>query len=141
MNTIRFNRDIMVVPVKQGSLVLAQTMHFYVCPSNYVAKNPKMIAFYVGGEIGAITHAASIQTIETNVPRERIRTNNKQADTSKWERYETYKVFHLTNMIELEKPIRRSKVREAGIQNRIYSTFHRFSDAKRIDDLVVNDRK
>ena len=138
LDGIRFNKDVMIVPVKRESLNIACTRKLYICPSAYVARNPKMIAFYIGGKVGAITHIGCMKSIETNVVRKDILpTSNKEAIFPRWKRFERYKVFHLENVIELERPIRRGDVRGAVIQNRIYATFRRFLNARTVQDFYM----
>lgn len=141
VNRTRFTEDIMIVPIKKPSLDMACAQKLYICPKEYVAKNPKMIAFYVGGEVGAITHIGHVKLIERNVQRKEILpTSGKKARVPKWKRFEQYSVFHLGDVIELERHIaRRGDARGAVIQRRIYVAFHRFLNAKAIEDFYKKE--
>jgi len=138
---IRFTVDVMIVPVKEDSLKLVLFEKIYICPDRYITKNPKMIAFYIGGKVGAITHLARVQSIEKNVPKENTLISNKLTKPAKWKvvpRWKTfnrYQVFHLQNVIELEKHIKRGTSKGGVIQQRIYTTFCRFLAANTISDL------
>lgn len=142
LDGIRFTRDIMIVPVREDSLNIALTQRLYVCPDKYVKRNPKLIAFYVGGgvrarggRVGAITHIGCVKCIEENVPKENIVIISNQIGAPRWKTFEKYKVFHLRSLIELERHIRRGKTKGAAVQNRIYATFHRFLNAQTVQDL------
>ena len=58
-----FNIDIMIVQVSETSFKLGVNEKKYIRPSRHLTKRPKFIAFYRGGEIGAITHIAKVINI------------------------------------------------------------------------------
>ena len=128
----RFTADIMIVPVKRESLVGAIKRKVYICPDHYVKRNPKLIAFYVGDEVGAITHLAMVRDIRSEVPDTEIFEARCDEKRSKWEKHALFKLFTLGTVLELKDPIRRAKI---PIQGRIYVSFEAFSRAKSITDL------
>ena len=133
LNGIRYDVDIMIVPVKQESLLNAIKNRIYICPSHYVRKRPKFIAFYVGGEKGLITHLAKVQCIEDNVPFEKLFKKESPDTKFGWKRHRFFKVFRLCKVIGLKNPIRRNH--SPPIQNRMYVAFKRLVKAKNIEDL------
>lgn len=135
LNGRKYDVDIMVVPVKKPSLAEALENNVYVCPSKYIRKNPKFIAFYLGGNTKAITHLAKVKQVQDNVPADLIvkKQNLREAHVDRWKKYQIYKLFKLGNMMELVKPIKRENF--PSIQNRVYVDFQTFSKAKKLREL------
>jgi hypothetical protein len=111
---MRYNVDVMVVPVKPESLKKALEDNLYICPAANVRKNPKFIAFYQGGKLGIIAYLAKVGSIEYNTK-------------------SGYKTFKLENLVKLKNPIKRGSL--PPIQARIYVTFEKFSKASCLKDL------
>lgn len=132
-NNLRFTADVMIVPVRRESLEKAIKDRIYICPSNYIRKIPKLIAFYLGGEIGAITHIAKVKNIIFNVSREEIFKKGISQYKLPWQKHLFYNIFKLEKLIELENSIKRGKF--PPIQNRTYVSFVKLAKAKSIGDL------
>ncbi len=129
---MRFKVDIAVVPVAEASFERAVRKREYVAPNRRMRSNPKYIAFYRTSGIGAITHIARVTAIASNVPRCEIILEEERPNES-WALSETFRLFKLTELYELQKPIPR--IRCSTIQNRIYVSFEIFSRAGNLRDL------
>ena len=121
---------------------MACIQKIYIHPSNSLAQNPKMIAFYLTGEVGAITHIACVRSIITNVPQEKIQLSHEEIENAgrkirpTWKEARMYNIFYLRDLIELQKHIPRSASKGSVIQNRIYVTFEQFTKAKTTEDFI-----
>ena len=126
--------DIMIVPVGEESLRDVIEKGIYVCPDDYVKRNPKFLAFYLGKNIGAITHFAEVQNIRSQVSRNEVFKVKSKNSVPKWKKHRLYKIFRLDNVIELDKAIKREKM---GIQGRMYVSFKTFHKAGSVRDLFT----
>ncbi|UCD96166.1 MAG: hypothetical protein JSV35_06635 [Candidatus Bathyarchaeota archaeon] len=133
LDGVKYDVDIMVVPVKEPSFKEALENRIYVCPSQYVRKNPKLVAFYLGGDVRAITHMAKVGRVQDNVSANSVMKNQNSEGNEEWKKYEFYKIFELEDIVELEIPIKREEF--PPIQSRIYVDFQTFSKAERVEDF------
>jgi hypothetical protein len=129
----RYNVDVMIVPITDASFKFTYEKKLYIKPSRYVQKDPKFIAFYRIGNIGAITHIAKVIKIQKDVERKELINRYNIGDFGKWSNEEIYKVYLLENVLELKNKI--IKKNAQPIQNRVYKSFKKFCNAKTIEDL------
>lgn len=133
---LRYDIDIMTVPVSEDSLKTAIRKKKYICPSRYIRRRPKFIAFYRGGRIGAITHVARVVNITSNVPGSEITALLKAQEHSKWIDKNKFEIFDLRKLVLLKHKIARND--SPPVQNRIYKTFKQFAKARKLKDLHQN---
>jgi len=73
---LRYVIDIMIAPVSEDSFEAVIHHKKYICPSRYIGrkprKRPKFVAFYRGGDIGAITHIARVVNVTSNARRSNV---------------------------------------------------------------------
>jgi hypothetical protein len=133
-NGIRYDVDIMIVPITEDSFIFTKNNKLYVHPSKYVKKRPKFIAFYRGGNIAAITHISKVINIIENINNAKtmIYLNNKEF--GKWVKEEEFTIYYLDKILSLKNPIKKSNY--PPIQNRSHKSFKKFQTAKFLKDLV-----
>ena len=130
---IFFNVDVMIVPVSEFSFEKIKTEKKYVCPISYIKKfRPKLIAFYRGGKIGAITSIAKVNKIHLNVRPSEIGIFLADLSNS-WKNSNFFTIFLLEEILDLKEKIVRNKA--AAIQNSVYKKFKTFIKAKELADL------
>lgn len=133
----RFDIDIMIVPVSEDSFKTATYKKKYICPSRYIRKRkPKFIAFYRGGDIGAITHVARVVGVTSNVPKSELISILRDQGHSVWMDENEFNVFDLSKPVSLKNKI--AKNDSPPIQNRVYKTFRQFAKARKLRDLYQN---
>ena len=133
----RFPIDIAVVPIQDLSFRRLKNDGLFVAPSWYMKKNPKMLAFYRGIPIRAITHIARVADIRKKVPKNEVfpSENDKQ---SNWKKYQFFDFFKIADLCEIKHPI--LGISSSTIQNRIYVSFQAFLGARNIRDLFKRKR-
>lgn len=129
---LRQDVDIAVVPIKEDSFGYVLKHKKYVAPSNYMARNPKMIAFY-RPRLNKITHIAIISNIERHLDRNKIKKYAPKSSDAHWMTYDEFMLISLEKTSELEEKIDRTN--HVTIQNRIYVKFNDFIKSKTILDL------
>lgn len=134
----RYDVDIMIVPVSEDSFKTATRKKRYVCPSRYIRKRPKFIAFYRGGDIGAITHVAKAVKIASKVPKLEVKAfwRSERLITPLWMDSDSFEVFNLKELMPLGYKITRNNA--PPIQNRVYKTFKQFAKARKLEDLYIS---
>ena len=133
LNGIRLEVDIMVVPITEESFEFTLKNLTYIKPSKYVAKNPKFIAFYRLGDISAVSHIAKVINIENGVSQEHLKNIFKINNLGKWTEENNFIIYKFENILELKNKIVRNG--SQPIQNRVYKSFKKFHNAKRLSDL------
>jgi Zn finger protein HypA/HybF involved in hydrogenase expression len=132
-NGSRYNVDVMVVPISENSFKIAAKKGIYVCPSQYIRKTPKLIAFYRGGEVGAITHISKVVKVASRVPRSQMEFSLGTNNSGSWVNKDRFEVFSILVPVLLRFPIFRYKT--GPVQNRMYRTFKQFLRARKLRDL------
>jgi len=132
----RYDVDIMIVPVSENSLKTTIHRKKYLRPEKRKGKRkPKFIAFYRGGEIGAITHIARVTDVRNHVSISEIRSILKTQDPWRWMEGDVFQVFDLLKPVPLRHKI--TKNGAPPIQNRVYKTFEQFAKARKLRDLYT----
>lgn len=130
----RYDIDIMIVPVSEDSFKTAIRKEKYICPEKYIRRRrPKFIAFYRGGEIGAITHIARVTNIRMNVSISKASAIFRTQSHSLWMDADSYRIFDLLKPVALRCKITRNGA--PPIQKRVYKTFKKFAKARKLRDL------
>ena len=129
---LRYDVDIMIVPVTEESFKISNIFNKYISP--YVKRRPKLIAFYMGGEIKAITHISIVSKIIPDVHRTEIEYLYNNQKYPNWMNKKEFNIFEIQNPIMLRHKIDRKSA--STIQNRVYKTFKEFTRAKEIEDLM-----
>lgn len=124
----------MIVPVTEESFNKVLKTEHYICPSRYIHRaKPKFLAFYRGGEIGAITHIGKVTNVKSRITRSTTEHLFKNQEHIKWMNEKNFEIFELENILPLKHKIKRAGA--APIQNRVYKTFVQFSQARKLKDL------
>jgi len=132
----RYNIDIMVVPVSEDSFKTAIRKEKYIRPEKRIGKGrPKFVAFYRGGEIGAITHISRVTNVRMNVPISKATGILRTQNPSVWMDEDYYRIFDLLKPVALRHKITRNGA--PPIQNRVYKTFKQFAKARKLRDLHI----
>jgi len=125
--------DVMIVPVSKDSFKNVIRQKKYICPERYVRKKPKFIAFYRGGDIGAITHIARVVNVTFKTPLSMVEDILSDQNHSAWMDADEYRIFDLQKPVALKYKI--TKNGSPAIQNRVYKTFKKFAEARKLRDL------
>ena len=130
---IFLNVDVMIVPVSEFSYEKIKAERKYVCPTSYIKKfRPKLIAFYRGDKIGAITSVAKVNEIQLNVRPSEIGIFLVDLSNS-WKNSNFFTIFLLEEILDLKEKIVKNKA--SAIQNSVYKKFKTFIKAKELADL------
>ncbi len=133
---IRYEVDVMIVPVSNTSFKKAVSQRKYVIPSRYKGKRkPKFIAFYRGRGIGAITHIARVVNVISEVPRDEVISlfETEPNNPSIAKRNQRFELFNISEVYQLRHEIVRNDA--PPIQNRIFKNFQIFAKARKLEDL------
>jgi len=130
---LRYNVDVMIVPVSEESFELAAENGIYIRPSRHIRSLPKFIAFYRCGETGAITHIAKVIDVTSRVSRQKVYAFAKVTTDSSWINEDRFEIFELASLRPLRFKL--AKNGSGPIQNRIYKGFRQFAQAQKLRDL------
>lgn len=132
-DNIRYNVDVMIVPVSEGSFEATKKEMTYIIPAKWLRTKPKTIAFYQSGCQCAITHFAIIKNIQNSDVDPKISRLLELGKNKKWSTHKKFAVIDLEELISLKEPIKRNN--SPPLQNRTYKTFSTFVAAKELRDL------
>jgi hypothetical protein len=136
---LRYNVDVMIVPVSEESLKLAAENGVYICPSRYISRKlPKFIAFYRGAKIGAITNIAKVIDTASRVSRQKVCAFARVTTDSDWINEDRFEIFELGPLATLKFKLIKDHC--APVQSRFYRSFRQFAQARMLKDLYGPSR-
>ncbi len=130
---LRYNVDIMTVPVSEESFRSTVESNFYVCPSRRLRRLPKFIAFYRTCGASAVTHIARVVDVTFQVSKEKINCFTRIKTNVSWASEDRFDLFEIAAL----KQLRFGLARESSppVQNRAYTDFKKFSKARKLRDI------